>query len=497
MSRVRGRQSVGELLLDWSIDQPLPDRRLPVALLSKSQKAAELQRVQARRAMDAAYEAELVMGLADDTPDTLDLPAGHPGAKKGSWAPDTELPGVSEFFTAELAVVLNCGRGTASHLAQRAWLYRESLPATWAAMAEGELDEPRAKVLADVLAHTAPAIARAVEAQVLREATGLSLGRLKARALALLIKLDADAVNARRKDAQRHANVRSYPSQLEGMSTLAADLPTPVSAECLDVVDQLAAMLKADGDPRPIGELRAAVLADLIRRPWDTRLPAVTARLHITAPLPSLAGHSAEPGEVGGQPITACHLRELVAQLGFLGLQTPECGSLTFAITDAEGRLLATASHATLQRLARRGCREHPDRDCRCPVLGAPAGTTAYSPTGAQDEWVRTRDRTCRFPNCGQRAGWADLDHVVPHSCGGETVCANLCCLCRSHHRLKTHARGWSFVMDPDGVLHVTTPSGITRSTRPPGLRPPEPSEPRPEAAVPPRAAPDDDPPPF
>ena len=305
MSRVRGRQSVGELLLDWSIDQPLPDRRLPVALLSKSQKAAELQRVQARRAMDAAYEAELVMGLADDTPDTLDPPAGHPGAKKGSWAPDTELPGVSEFFTAELAVVLNCGRGTASHLAQRAWLYRESLPATWAAMAEGELDEPRAKVLADVLAHTAPAIARAVEAQVLREATGLSLGRLKARALALLIKLDADAVNARRKDAQRHADVRSYPSQLEGMSTLAADLPTPVSAECLDVVDQLAAMLKADGDPRPIGELRAAVLADLIRRPWDTRLPAVTARLHITAPLPSLAGHSAEPGEVGGQPITA------------------------------------------------------------------------------------------------------------------------------------------------------------------------------------------------
>ena len=359
------------------------------------------------------------------------------------------------------------------------------------------MDEPRAKVLADVLAHTAPAIARAVEAQVLREASGLSLGRLKARALALLIKLDADAVNARRKDAQRHANVRSYPSQLEGMSTLAADLPTPVSAECLDVVDQLAAMLKADGDPRPIGELRAAVLADLIRRPWDTRLPAVTARLHITAPLPSLAGHSAEPGEVGGQPITACHLRELVAQLGFLGQQTPECGSLTFAITDAEGRLLATASHATLQRLARRGCREHPDRDCRCPVLGAPAGTTAYPPTGAQDEWVRTRDRTCRFPNCGQRAGWADLDHVVPHSGGGETDCANLCCLCRSHHRLKTHARGWSFVMDPDGVLHVTTPSGITRSTRPPGLRPPEPSEPRPEAAVPPRAAPDDDPPPF
>jgi hypothetical protein len=36
------------------------------------------------------------------------------------------------------------------------------------------------------------------------------------------------------------------------------------------------------------------------------------------------------------------------------------------------------------------------------------------------------------------------------------------------HHRLKTFAPGWHFAMDPDGTLHVTTPSGITRSTRPP-----------------------------
>jgi Domain of unknown function (DUF222) len=498
MGRIRGRQSVEGLLLDWSIEVPLPDRRLPVALLSKAQKAAELQRVQARRAMDAAYEAELVVGLADDTPDTLDPPADHPGAKKGSWAPDTELPGVSEFFTAELAVVLNCGRGSASHLARRAWIYRQSLPATWAALAEGTLDEPRAKVLADVLAHTAPAMARAVEAQVLPEATGLPLGRLRARTLELMLKLDADAADTRRKDAQRQADVRSYPSHLQGMSTLAADLPTPVSAECLAVVDQLAAMLKADGDLRPIGELRAAVLADLIRRPWDTRLPAVTARLNITAPLPSLTGQSAQPGAVNGQPITASHLRELIAQLGFLGLQAPEYSSLTFAITDPEGCLLTTASHSKLERLARAGCREHPDSDCGCPVLGRPAATTAYSPTDAQDVWVRTRDRACRFPNCGQRVGSADLDHVVPHGCGGQTDCSNLCCLCRSHHRLKTFAPGWRFVMDRDGVLHVTTPSGVTRTTRPPGREPPGQRRPTAQAAAPPTVAvPDDDPPPF
>ena len=201
----------------------------------------------------------------------------------------------------------------------------------------------------------------------------------------------------------------------------------------------------------------------------------------------------------GGQPITAGHVRALLAQLGALGLQAPDGGSLTVALTDADGGLLATATRPALDRLARRGCRDHPDQNCACPVLGRPSATAAYSPTGAQDAWVRTRDRTCRFPHCGQRADWADLDHVVPHACGGATDCANLCCLCRTHHRLKTFARGWRFVLDADGVLHVTTPSGITRTTRPPGTRPPQ----QPELAVetePARdlpTAPDDDPPPF
>jgi hypothetical protein len=92
------------------------------------------------------------------------------------------------------------------------------------------------------------------------------------------------------------------------------------------------------------------------------------------------------------------------------------------------------------------------------------------------------------MPNCGQRVGWADLDHVVPHSCGGRTSCTNLCCLCRSDHRLKTFARGWRFALEPDGTLRVTTPSGITRTTRPVGLRRPPP-QPPPE--------PDDETPPF
>ena len=240
------------------------------------------------------------------------------------------------------------------------------------------------------------------------------------------------------------------------------------------------------------------MLADLLRRPWEATGPGVSARLAIFAPLGALSGESDQPGEVNGLPITAAALRELLARLHALRtdshLHVPP--GTTLALTDPNGALRAAVSVEQLTRLANRGCVEHPAGDCGCPLLEAPPGTEAYEPTAAQRIWVKTRDRTCRFPNCAQRVGWADLDHVIAHACGGETTCTNLCCLCRSHHRLKTRRSDWHFTMTADGVLTVTTPSGITRTTRPPGLRPP--SEPTLEADSPPQPpAAAEDPPPF
>ena len=63
-------------------------RQRPVAggLLTRQERAAELRRLQARQAMDAAYEAELVIGLAGDTPETLDPSPDHPGAWPIGWS---------------------------------------------------------------------------------------------------------------------------------------------------------------------------------------------------------------------------------------------------------------------------------------------------------------------------------------------------------------------------------------------------------------------------
>jgi hypothetical protein len=175
--------------------------------------------------------------------------------------------------------------------------------------------------------------------------------------------------------------------------------------------------------------------------------------------------------------------RELLERLDALcpgGLQAPTDGTLMISVTDGDGRLIVSVTRRELAAAVRRG-------RGLCP----PLAVDRYEPTPAQQRFTRTRDRTCRHPGCGNRAGWADLDHVVTHAEGGATDCANLCCLCRRHHRLKTHARGWCYVMTPDGVLSVTTPTGITRVSRPPGMT----TDDRTVLRVP--AERDPDPPPF
>ena len=280
---------------------------------------------------------------------------------------------VSEFFTAELATVLNVGRGTAAYRQGRALHLAAEAAAHLRALKAGELDERRAAALADVLQHTNPDVAGQVEAALLPEATDLSVARLKARATEEMLRLDAAAAEERRKDAEKSADVQVYPSGIEGRSTLAADLPTDEAVECYDLVDQLAKMLKADGDDRPIGALRAHVLSLLIRRPGDHGLPPVRANVTVMAALDALEGGTT-PGEVNGLPITAGHLRELLARIGALGLTAPEDGTLSFAITGPDGELLATLTPAELARLAKRGCPSTPTTSCGCPVTG-PAAT--------------------------------------------------------------------------------------------------------------------------
>jgi hypothetical protein len=470
---------------------------MPVAARTDAEIAVELQRVQQMQARLAAYRAELITELAARRPDSLDRQLGEPGAASPDWLPGPgreAATGVSEFLADELAVILNCSRTAATRLADTSALLTGRLPATWAALADGMLDWPRARALAAELLEPArdldPAMIAEVEAAVLPRAGELSIARLTTAARAELVRLDAAAADRRRAQAERAADVVVRPAA-DGMAQLTAFLPLPLALAIRDTVDGYARMAKADGDPTPLGRLRVGVLGDLTLRPWDTTRPSVTAHLTVLAPLDALSSGAGEPAEVDGQPITAAHLRSLLEQLDALcpgGLQAPAGGTLDLALTNpASGALRATVGRGELDRLVRRGCPDHPTEPCACAVLDRPPPVNRYRPTPAQRRFGTTRDRTCRHPGCRNRAAWADLDHVVPHAEGGTTSCDNLCCLCRRHHRLKTHAPGWQFAMTSDGVLTVTTPSGVIRVTRPPGMDDPAdrsaPWQPDPEPA--------------
>ena len=456
---------------------------LPVALMTAEQKAANLELVAEAEAQLAAFKAELVVGLAADRPASDDRRSGTPGAASGEWAAHLLDTSVSEFFPDELALILNCSRAEATRLWERCSTLRLRLPQTWAALADGALDWPRARAVAAELGWPArdstPQVLAAVEAVVLPRAAGLSITRLRALVRAELLKADASAADARRRVAEREADV-TVRALGDGMSELRSVLPTPAASAVRAVADARARELKAAGDDRPLGTLRAVVLHDLVTRPWE-EWPAVSAHVAVFASLDTLESAAAgapgtrfDPVSVEGQPVTAAQARERLERLDALcpgGLQAPTGGTLDIGITDAEGRLVATATRSELARIVRRGCSDHPDGECGCTVLGMPPLVDRYQHAPAQERFVKVRDRTCRQPGCHNRAGLADLDHVAPYACGGETDCANLCCLCRRHHRLKTHAKGWQYVMTCDGVLTVTTPSGVTRTSRPPGLR--------------------------
>ena len=458
---------------------------MPVATRHDVGLGEEIRRANIADSRLWAYRLELIAQLATRRRDDRDRAPGQPGAKVPGWTTASwVLDGFSEFLPDEVALIMNCSRTEATRLTETALILFHGLPDTWAALADGELSWTRARAIAQEIVRHGPEldaeVQATVEAVVLPQAAELPVGRLRALVRAELIKRDAEAADRRRKQAESAADVFLRRSVHDGMAEVVTVLPHPVASAMCATVDAYARQARADGDQRAIGTLRAEVMASMALRPWDDSRPPVTAELHVLAPLNSLIADPADPAidappagiaEVEGEPITARHLRGLLTALDAIcpgGLQAPLGGSLSIDVLGGGGELLATLSRRALERAARRGCRLHPDGDCRCALVRRPPPTANYRPTGPQRRWVRARDQRCRHPGCRNKVGWSDLDHVISHAEGGATDCANLCCLCRRHHRLKTHAEGWTFQLGTDGALLVTTPSGVTRISRPP-----------------------------
>ncbi|MDQ3732641.1 MAG: 13E12 repeat family protein, partial [Actinomycetota bacterium] len=402
-----------------------------------------------------------------------------------------EILDVSEWLPHELQMAHPYSLYAAKDLVDTSQVLTGRLAATLELLAAGRIDYRRACVLADLLGDCAAEVAGIVQAMVLPRAPELTPGGLASAVRRALARIDAAALRRRHARARKSADVGYY-TTADGMARIFADLPLPVAAACVDAVGAYAASQRHDGDIRPIGMIRTEILTELILKSWDTSRPAVTAEVTVHLTIPTGAGGSgagldeeAVEADVNGQVISAAQCRELLSQL--------EGSRLFLALHQDNGQFTAVATPARLRRAARRkGLRPPPD-------------TPGYRPTRAQDRHVRTRDRHCRHFGCTRKAVHADLDHHHRWPAGKTGVC-NLCTYCRTHHRLKHQAPAWTRHLQADATLRITTPTGITRTTRPPGtewpLTPEDllPALSAPAATEPPRPAipqPDDDPPPF
>jgi hypothetical protein len=137
----------------------------------------------------------------------------------------------------------------------------------------------------------------------------------------------------------------------------------------------------------------------------------------------------------------------------------------TLDALDAGDHLGLDATLITRAKAALQAARERPPGEH--PAIST-ADARRRRPGSALDAWVRSRDRTCRFPGCTRSAMRTDLDHTLDRLYGGPTEACNLGAFCEPHHLLKHDPEsGWSVVQPWPGTFIWTSPTGTRHRVEP------------------------------
>ncbi|MCR3720219.1 MULTISPECIES: HNH endonuclease signature motif containing protein [Prauserella salsuginis group] len=336
--------------------------------------------------------------------------------------------GDGEQVTAELAVAV----AESEHVVRRelAWARQLAtrLPYTLRALSGGDIDLPKATKVVDQTTVLDGDSAGRVDEMIAGKLEGRDAGSIRRIAYRAVHKVDPDgaAVRAARRREDRKVQILH---REDAMATVTASLPAEVASATYASLDRMARSARNRGDPRTMDQLRADTLAECVIGRSGDHAGSGRAEIYVHIDLPTLMGLADNPAELAGHgPIPAPVARQIAED---------PTSTWRRVVTD--------------------------------PLTGTPldVGRKRYRPSKAVADYVKVRDRECRFPGCHRPAEYVDLDHVTPHGCDGPTCAANLIGLCRHHHVVK-HTAGWQFELEPDGTLHITTPRGARHTSRPP-----------------------------
>ena len=407
---------------------------------------------------------------------------------------------------AEIAAALMISPRAAATLMHQGLALRDRLPKVGALLAAGTITAAVATLLCwRTHLIEQPDVLDAVDAELVAAICGwgpLSAPRLETAVDAVIDRHDPAAVLAYRAAARgRDVGVGKH-DDTTGTVSLWGRLQGTDGALLTRRLEAMAGAV-CRTDPRTLGERRSDALGvvmagatmlpcrcdqpDCPHTGTDARAQAVV--IHVltdhhpdqdpTGPAPTEPTGPSGPNGPTPDPAAA------------LATPTPAAPSCAGTAVIAGGGIVPAP---LLAELARIGALIRPITDPA--ALGVEPG---YRPSTRLARFVRARDLTCRQPGCHRPAEYCDLDHAIPYG-PGPTHPANLRCLCRKHHLLKTFwtgATGWQTTNQPmapsSGPHPPDTSTAAHRAadcSSHTGTPPPPPQRPlRPRHAIRPTAA--------
>lgn len=419
---------------------------------------AELRACDRAERAAGAQRLGLACAWADLHPIVRDLPYGAPAADlETGWAVAAEA--VAE-FAAVHGVATEAGRTLIADAVE----LRDRLPKCWDHVQALRLPAWRARRIAHHTRDLSDEAAAWVDTQAAKAGGRIGWRTIQKVILFAIARFHPDRLPAD-PDAERWVRITPDTEQPDGAGWIDGRLDTPDLLDLEAALQAIAADLAAQGSSHDLGARRAHALGELARaalgqptlpRPEEDADSPTDDEPERSAPAPAPA-----PAPATGRRATGA-----VRLYLHLGLADLADGSTGLAEVGTTGQWV------TVEQV-RRWCGTS-GRIIVRPVidLTATRSVPGYLPTDAIREHIALRDRTCVFPHCtrparpvkrSRRAGRPDFshdaDHITPYAAGGDTSTDNLACLCRAHHRLKTHT-GWTYWQICPGEYLWRSPGG-------------------------------------